>query len=40
MTSASREQTVGRWRRDLPPDVAAAATEALREPLAAFGYET
>lgn len=32
--------SVGRWRRDLPPELADAANEAFRDALIHFGYET
>ena len=38
-TSPSAEQSVGRWRRDLAPQLRQACSKAFAEPLAAFGYE-
>lgn len=39
-TSGSVTASIGRWRRDLAPDLQAAATAIFRDDLAAFGYET
>jgi hypothetical protein len=39
-TSDSTEASVGRWRTELPMELQEAATDAFREPLEAFGYET
>ena len=37
-TTASAEQSVGRWHTDLPPPLAEAAAEAFGEALRVFGY--
>ena len=37
--SAIRSQTIGRWRRDLPAELAAECNEILAPVLAEFGYE-
>jgi hypothetical protein len=37
-TTPTQDESIGRWRRDLPPELQAAATVALARPLAAFGY--
>jgi len=39
MTSPGGEESVGRWRSDLPPALGNAAGEAFGEALEAFGYE-
>jgi hypothetical protein len=39
-TVSDPAQTIGRWRRDLPPDLAAECNEILAPVLAEFGYET
>jgi hypothetical protein len=39
-TSAGPRQSIGRWRRDLAPELAAACNEEMLETLAAFGYES
>jgi sulfotransferase family protein len=39
-TSETAEASIGRWRRDLPPDLQHAAGEAFAPALAEFGYET
>jgi hypothetical protein len=39
-TVSDPTQTIGRWRRDLPADLAAECNEILAPVLAAFGYET
>jgi hypothetical protein len=38
-TVSDPTQTIGRWRRDLPPDLAAECNEILAPVLAEFGYE-
>jgi hypothetical protein len=38
MTSPGGEESVGRWRSDLPPALGKAAEEAFGEALAVFGY--
>ena len=38
MTSPGGEESVGRWRSDLPPALAKAADEAFGEAIAVFGY--
>lgn len=39
MTSSSREASIGRWRRDLPPELVSAAHEVFGDVLTQFGYE-
>ncbi|GAB4526135.1 MAG: hypothetical protein Kow0063_00020 [Anaerolineae bacterium] len=39
MTSSSRETSIGRWRRDLPPELISAAHEVFGDVLVEFGYE-
>jgi hypothetical protein len=39
-TVSDPAQTIGRWRRDLPPDLAAECNEILAPVLAEFGYAT
>lgn len=39
MTAGSAEASIGRWKRDLSPELAQAATTAFAEYLEAFGYE-
>jgi hypothetical protein len=38
-TSASAEDSIGRWRRDLSPAIARAAEQAFAPALAEFGYQ-
>jgi hypothetical protein len=37
-TSSNPAASIGRWREDLAPNIAAACEEAFADPLAAFGY--
>lgn len=39
VTSGSAEQSVGRWRREMPPDLAARFWQAMGAELSQFGYE-
>jgi hypothetical protein len=39
-TVSDPAQTIGRWRRDLPPELAAECNEVLAPVLAEFGYDT
>jgi hypothetical protein len=39
MTSSSRETSIGRWRRDLPPELVSAAHKVFGDVLVEFGYE-
>jgi hypothetical protein len=39
-TIADSAQTIGRWRKDLPADLAEEANEVLAPALHAFGYST
>jgi hypothetical protein len=39
MTTEDPEQSIGRWRRDLPPELRDAAEEAFAPALEGFGYE-
>jgi len=38
-TTTTVEESIGRWRRDLPDELRSASAEFLDEPLLAFGYE-
>ena len=38
-TSGSVTASIGRWRRDLSPEMQEAATVTFRKALIAFGYE-
>jgi hypothetical protein len=39
VTSETPEGSIGRWRRDLEPELAEACEEAFGGALEAFGYE-
>jgi len=38
-TSSSDEQSIGRWKRDLSPDLRMACADAFEDLLVEFGYE-
>ena len=39
-TTPSAEESIGRWRREMSPEMAAAFTRGMRAELAALGFES